>query len=309
VVTELLTVDGLGVRFGGRHPVTVVSDVSFTVRSGEIVVLVGESGCGKSVIASALMRLLPTYAEMTGSARLGSTDLLSASESYLASRVRGRRLAIVMQSAATRLHPMRTIRAQILETRRELASAQSMQEIIAHAGFPADHLDKFPHQLSGGLAQRALIALTLLGDPEVVLADEPTVGLDAELATLITDRLRDLAAEGRGVFMITHDLHIAKRIADRILVMYAGRVVENISASSFFKKPSHPYAKGLLEALPQRAFRPIPGDPPQLDCLPQGCAFRMRCAEATEDCTTEPQSRPTRFGSVSCHHAEGVASC
>src|SRR5262249_43979666 len=155
----------------------------------------------------------PTYAEVTGSAQLGSTDLLSASESYLAGRVRGRRLAIVMQSAATRLHPMRTIRAQILETRRELASTQSMQEIIARAGFPADHLDKFPHQLSGGLAQRALIALTLLGDPEVVLADEPTVGLDTELATLIADRLRDLAAEGRGVFMITHDLHIAKRIA------------------------------------------------------------------------------------------------
>ncbi|WOP13611.1 ABC transporter ATP-binding protein [Streptomyces cyaneofuscatus] len=289
---------------GGRD-IAAVTDARFSVAPGECLALVGESGCGKSVLASALLGLLPANAQTTGSAVLGGdTDLLTAGERTLARTVRGRRIGLVPQSPAAHLTPVRTVRAQLEETLRELSGLRgsaAVQEAAARASFPADHLDRYPHELSGGLAQRAATALALIGDAPLLLADEPTTGLDRDLVERTVDELRRHTDEGRALLIITHDLAAAERIADRVAVMYAGRIVEIADAGPFFGAPGprHPYAKGLLDALPERDFAPIPGMPPELGALPAGCAFAARCARADDRCTTE---RPAFADSLACHH-------
>ncbi|GGP35562.1 ABC transporter ATP-binding protein [Streptomyces abikoensis] len=308
-MTTVLSVRELSVRFrmpGGRH-VAAVGDVSFELAAGECLVLVGESGCGKSVLASALLGLLPGNAETSGEARLGDgLELLSADERTLARTVRGRRIGLVPQSPAAHLTPVRTVRAQLAETVRELtgargaALAEAVEAAAARAAFPAGHLDRYPHQLSGGLAQRAATALALVGDAPLLLADEPTTGLDRELVDRTADELRRHADAGHALLMITHDLAAAERIADRVAVMYAGRVVEIADAAVFFGAagPRHPYARGLLDALPERAFAPVPGMPPELGALPAGCAFAARCATPKEAC----EAVPALVDGVACHH-------
>ncbi|MET9293943.1 ABC transporter ATP-binding protein [Streptomyces sp. NPDC003077] len=297
---------------GGGH-VAAVSDASFDLTPGECLALVGESGCGKSVLASALLGLLPGNANTAGSALLGDTDLLTASEQELARAIRGRRVGLVPQSPAAHLTPVRTVRAQLEETVRELtgtgrADLRAAAEAAAErAAFPLDHLDRYPHELSGGLAQRAATALALVGDAPLLLADEPTTGLDRDLVDRTVDELRRHVLEpsgdgaGRALLMITHDLAAAQRIADRVAVMYAGRLVEIADADAFFGAPGprHPYARGLLDALPERAFTPIPGMPPELGALPSGCAFAPRCGRADPACA----EIPALTGGVACHHA------
>ncbi|WP_369200848.1 ABC transporter ATP-binding protein [Streptomyces sp. PU-14G] len=296
---------------GGRE-VAAVTDVSLDVAPGECLALVGESGCGKSVLASALLGLLPGNARVGGSALLSGpgpgqeTDLLAADEATLARTVRGRRVGLVPQSPAAHLTPVRTVRSQLAETVRELTGARGQVLATAtaaaarRAAFPADHLDRYPHQLSGGLAQRAATALALVGDAPLLLADEPTTGLDRDLVERTVDELRGHADAGRGLLLITHDLAAAQRIADRVAVMYAGRVVELTAGHGFFGAPGprHPYARGLLDALPDRAFLPIPGMPPELGDLPAGCAFAPRCPRADAACSTVPALNST----VACHH-------
>ncbi|MFJ1777460.1 ABC transporter ATP-binding protein [Streptomyces anulatus] len=293
---------------GGRD-IAAVSDARFSVAPGECLALVGESGCGKSVLASALLGLLPANAETTGSAVLGGdTDLLTADERTLARTVRGRRIGLVPQSPAAHLTPVRTVRAQLEESLRELTgvrgSALGKAALVAaaRASFPEGHLDRYPHELSGGLAQRAATALALVGDAPLLLADEPTTGLDRDLVERTVDELRRHTDEGRALLIITHDLAAAERIADRVAVMYAGRIVEIADAAPFFGAPGprHPYARGLLEALPERDFAPIPGMPPELGALPDGCAFAARCAYADARCTDE---RPAFASDLACHHA------
>ncbi|MEU6227573.1 ABC transporter ATP-binding protein [Streptomyces sp. NPDC047042] len=292
---------------GGRS-VAAVTDAHFDVAAGECLALIGESGCGKSVLVSALLGLLPANAQTAGEARLGDLDLLAADERTLARTVRGRRIGLVPQSPAAHLTPVRTIRSQLEETVAALtgvrgrAAVRTAAEAAAErAAFPADHLDRHPHELSGGLAQRAATALALVGDAPLLLADEPTTGLDRDLVDHTVDELRrhvDDAA--RALLMITHDLAAAERIADRVAVMYAGRIVELTDADTFFgiPGPRHPYSRGLLHALPDRAFTPIPGMPPELGDLPDGCAFTARCHLATAACTAVPQLTDT----VACHH-------
>lgn len=324
----VLSVRGLSVRFrmrGGRH-IAAVSDASFDLAAGSCLALVGESGCGKSVLASALLGLLPGNAETAGSALLGGAgpdgapsedapiDLLTASEGQLATRVRGRRIGLVPQSPAAHLTPVRTVRSQLEETVRELTGRAARaalraraEEAAARAAFPLDHLDRYPHELSGGLAQRAATALALVGDARLLLADEPTTGLDRDLVERTVDALRRHTDDHRALLMITHDLVAAERIADRVAVMYAGRIVELADAADFFGSPGprHPYARGLLDALPDRGFTPIPGMPPELGDLPDGCAFAPRCDRATAACAQRPA--PTR--GVACHHpADGVGA-
>ncbi|MFD3916439.1 ABC transporter ATP-binding protein [Streptomyces sp. NPDC058603] len=291
---------------GGRH-IAAVTDAGFDLAAGECLALVGESGCGKSVLASALLGLLPGNAQTTGSAVLDGVDLLAADERTLARTVRGRRVGLVPQSPAAHLTPVRTVRAQLEETVGELTGTRGRElhraaEAAAdRAAFPAGHLDRYPHELSGGLAQRAATALALIGDAPLLLADEPTTGLDRDLVDRTADELRRHADEGRSLLLITHDLAAAERIADRVAVMYAGRIVELADARRFFGKPGprHPYARGLLNALPERAFVPIPGLPPELGELPAGCAFAPRCERATDLCATPP-----RFtDGLACHHA------
>ncbi|WP_198678465.1 ABC transporter ATP-binding protein [Streptomyces sp. Go-475] len=297
---------------GGRR-VAAVTGARFDVAAGECLALIGESGCGKSVLASALLGLLPGNAQTAGSALLGDLDLLAADERTLARTVRGRLVGLVPQSPAAHLTPVRTVRSQLEETVAALTATRSRAALraaaeaaAARAAFPADHLDRHPHELSGGLAQRAATALALVGDAPLLLADEPTTGLDRELVDRTVDELRRHVDEpstanpgGRALLMITHDLAAAERVADRVAVMYAGRIVELADATAFFGAPGprHPYSRGLLQALPDRAFTPVPGMPPELGDLPDGCAFAARCDRATDTCATQPPP-----GTVACHH-------
>ncbi|MFJ9428650.1 ABC transporter ATP-binding protein [Streptomyces sp. NPDC101490] len=312
----VLSVRDLTVRFrlrGGRT-VAAVTGADFDLGAGECLALVGESGCGKSVLASALLGLLPGNAEASGSALLAGAgdrdgvDLITADEKTLARTVRGRRVGLVPQSPAAHLTPVRTVRSQLEETVRALtgtarrARRAAAEDAADRAAFPAGHLDRYPHELSGGLAQRAATALALIGGAPLLIADEPTTGLDRDLVERTADELRRHADDGRALLLITHDLTAAARIADRVAVMYAGRIVEIAPAHRFFGTagPRHPYARGLLDALPDRAFIPIPGMPPELSDLPDGCAFAARCPRAGEACAV----RPEFTAGVACHHPE-----
>ncbi len=234
------------------------------------------------MLASALLGLLPANARTAGHAHLGDLDLLTADEPTLARTVRGRRVGLVPQSPAAHLTPVRTIRSHIEETvarltgtRGRAARRQAAERAAERVEFPLDHLDRHPHELSGGLAQRAATALALIGDAPLLLADEPTTGLDRDLVDRTVDELRRHVDDGHALLVITHDLAAAERIADRVAVMYAGRIVELTGAPAFFDAPGprHPYSRGLLEALPERSFTPVPGLPPELGSLPDGCAF------------------------------------
>ncbi|MFD0366549.1 ABC transporter ATP-binding protein [Streptomyces sp. NPDC127114] len=349
----VLSVRGLTVRFrmrGGRS-VAAVTDADFDLAAGECLALVGESGCGKSVLASALLGLLPGNAETEGTALLTTPagprrphrdrpgpdpgrrddrdgdvgrqagrprgdrpqevlDLLAADERTLARAVRGRRIGLVPQSPAAHLTPVRTVRAHLEETVRALTDTPRRERRAAaeaaaeRAAFPAGHLDRYPHELSGGLAQRAATALALVGDAPLLLADEPTTGLDRELVDRTADELRRHADRGKALLLITHDLTAARRVADRVAVMYAGRIVEIAPAARFFGEPGprHPYARGLLDALPEREFTPVPGLPPALSDLPEGCAFAPRCARASAACAV----RPEFLAGAACHHPLGA---
>ncbi|MEU6658766.1 ABC transporter ATP-binding protein [Streptomyces sp. NPDC046821] len=290
--------------------VQAVDGARFDLAAGECLALVGESGCGKSVLASALLGLLPGNAETAGSAFVGDLDLLAADEHTLARTVRGRRVGLVPQSPAAHLTPVRTVRSQLREVVRELTGARgtrlaaAVEEAAARAAFPGGHLDRYPHELSGGLAQRAATALALVGDAPLLLADEPTTGLDRDLVDRTVDELRRHIGSDRALLLITHDLAAAERIADRVAVMYASRVVELADAACFFGTPGpqHPYARGLLNALPDREFTPIPGMPPELGALPDGCAFAERCDRADALCAVGPALRD----GVACHHPATV---
>ncbi|MFD8484478.1 oligopeptide/dipeptide ABC transporter ATP-binding protein [Streptomyces sp. NPDC059712] len=293
---------------GGRR-VAAVTDARFDVAAGECLALIGESGCGKSVLASALLGLLPGNAQTAGRALLGDLDLLAADERTFARTVRGRLIGLVPQSPAAHLTPVRTVRSQLEETVAELtgvrgrtALREAAEAAAERAAFPVDHLDRHPHELSGGRAQRGAPPRPPVAGAPRRAADEPTTGLDRDLVDHTVDELRRHVDKGggRGLLMITHDLAAAERIADRVAVMYAGRIVELADATAFFGTPGprHPYSRGLLDALPDRAFAPIPGLPPELGALPDGCAFAARCDRASDACATLPPLR----GEVACHH-------
>jgi peptide/nickel transport system ATP-binding protein len=310
--STMLTIKDLTVRF--RLPdaiVEAVTGIDLAVAPGELLAVVGESGCGKSVLAHALLGLLPANATVSGTALLHGNgalvDLLAADEKTLARTVRGRRVGLVPQSPATALTPVRTGRHLLQETLRAHGRARTDAETVA-AGVglaPAD-LDLYPHELSGGMAQRLVTALALAPDPPLLLADEPTSGLDRPLVDATLDLLRARCDQGSAVILITHDLAAAERVADTVAVMYASRIVEHRPAREFFGGPRHPYAHALLDALPDRAFTPIPGHPPMLTDLPAGCAFAPRCPRAAEECGSRPGLDSDEQGRLACHHPIGA---
>ncbi|MEJ2868095.1 ABC transporter ATP-binding protein [Actinomycetospora sp. OC33-EN08] len=313
-MSAALEVTGLDVRFRlrgsrGRPPrlVRAASDVALTLHHGRLLALVGESGCGKSVLTEALTGLLPGNAETRGRATLhpDGLDLLTAPEAVLRDEVRGRRIGLVGQSAGTFLTPTRTVGAQLREAVRMLDGPESAEVLAERAGLPAAALDLYPHELSGGTAQRAGLAAALAGDPEVVLADEPTAGLDRPLVDRTTDLLAELARAGKAVLLITHDLRAVRRIAASgpvdLAVMYASRIVESGPADEVFARPWHPYTAGLLGALPDEGFVPVPGHPPELSDLPSGCPFRPRCGRPS--CTDDPTLVHHGERAVACHPA------
>jgi peptide/nickel transport system ATP-binding protein len=295
----LLQVDELTVRFRTEDgPVLAVDTASFAVAEREVLALVGESGCGKSVTAMALTGLLPPNAEVTGSVRLTGRELLGARENRL-STVRGREIAYVFQEPMTSLNPVLTVGRQVREVlyRHQRMARRAAQrralDLFGQVGIPEPgrRLGEYPHQLSGGMRQRVMIAMALACQPKLLVADEPTTALDVTIQAGILDLLRTLSAEiGTAVLLITHDLAVVADIADRVVVMYAGRTIEESDVDGLFAAPSHPYTRGLLDAVPNPArrhdggLREIPGMVPVLRSAQDACTFADRCTYAQEDC-------------------------
>jgi oligopeptide/dipeptide ABC transporter ATP-binding protein len=300
----LLDVRGLRTHFHtSAGVIRAVDGVSWDVRKGETVALVGESGCGKSVSALSVMRLVsaPAGRIVAGEILFRGRNLLALSEEEMR-RVRGREIGMIFQEPMTSLNPVLTIGRQLtetVETHLAMTSAQSQAravELLSLVGIPEGmrRLRQFPHQFSGGMRQRIMIAMALACDPALVLADEPTTALDVTIQAQILELMKSLSRRlGAAIMMITHNLGVVARYADRVNVMYAGKIVERGTAREIYANPRHPYTLGLLRSVPRldeprRAkLQPIPGQPPDLSRLPAGCSFAPRCAYAIDRCRVE----------------------
>lgn len=309
---------GLALRFRGQSN-DVVDDVSLSARSGEVLCVVGESGCGKSVTAMALMGLLPPDSSIISSGNLKvGEDSFDLTRDVLPRSMRGSRIAMIFQEPMTSLNPAFRIGDQICEaivqhsgaTRPEaLARAEDMLQRVGIAN-PSQRLFEYPHQLSGGMRQRVMIAMALANDPQVLIADEPTTALDVTIQAQILDLIRDLRDDtGMSTIMITHDLGVVAEIADRVAVMYGGQVVEQGPVREVFDNPQHPYTIGLMSAMPG-LDRPgerlaiVPGTVPTIANMPEGCRFRTRCAFAAATCAGRPAlSEIAPQHHVACHFA------
>ncbi|MGW4032985.1 ABC transporter ATP-binding protein [Streptomyces sp. NPDC004838] len=315
---EDLTVDLLSRAEGAPVSRRVVHEVSFALHQGETLALIGESGSGKSLSAMALMGLIPAAtARVGGSVRHRGTDLLTLDSDALRAR-RGKHIAMIFQDALSALNPTLTVGFQIAEAirahegvgRRE-ARARAV-ELMAQVRIPdpARRYRDYPHQLSGGMRQRVMIATAMALSPDVLIADEPTTALDVTVQAQIMELLAELREEtGSALLLITHDLGLAAGTADRVAIMYAGHIVEQAPVEELYDRPAHPYTQGLLAAVPHLEgppsdLTPIPGTPPGPGLLPAGCPFHPRCPAAREPCSA---NRPTLFPArpsrlVACHY-------
>ncbi len=323
----LLEVVGLKTHFESRAGVVkAVEGVDLVVDAGEVLGLVGESGSGKSILGLSILRLVdPPGRIVDGRVVFDGVDLATRDESAMRA-LRGGRIAMVFQDPVMTLNPVLTIGTQMIETmaahpRTPPRSRDAMREraiaSLARVGIPspAERLAAYPHQLSGGMRQRVAIAIALLNDPSLLICDEPTTALDVTIQARIVAQVQALVADAKpplAVIWITHDLTVVAGLADRIAVMYAGRIVESGTAAEIIGTPRHPYTRGLVDATPAAAARDgavrrrlaqIPGSPPSPAHLPRGCPFRPRCPNAQDDCLVDP---PTTVGptgrSLRCHH-------
>ena len=304
----LLVVDGLRTYFDLRHGVVkAVDGVSFTLEPHETLAIVGESGCGKSITALSLMRLVPDPPGRIagGSVTFDGVDLLSLSEEAMRS-VRGNDIAMIFQEPMTSLNPVLTIGSQIAEVlllHERISRQQAWDKAVdmlrlARIPEPEQRAKEYPHQLSGGMRQRAMIAMALACNPKVLIADEPTTALDVTIQAQILDLMLDLQKKlGTAIILITHDLGVVAETAQRVIVMYAGRKVEEASVEELFAQPQHPYTRGLMASIPRlelmrgydsedvdARLQEIPGLVPPLTDLPPGCVFAPRCAHADDRC-------------------------
>jgi oligopeptide/dipeptide ABC transporter ATP-binding protein len=323
----LLDVRSLSTQFATKHGVVrAVDEVSWDVGEGETVALVGESGCGKSVSALSIMRLVaaPAGRIVGGHVLFKGRDLLTLSEDEMR-RVRGREIAMIFQEPMTSLNPVLTVGRQLTEGLEihlgmtPTAARARAIELLGMVGIPdpARRLPQYPHQFSGGMRQRMMIAMALACEPALVLADEPTTALDVTIQAQILELMRDLSRRlGAAMLIITHNLGVVARYADRVNVMYAGRIIERGTAREIYANPRHPYTLGLLRSVPRldeprRArLAPIEGQPPDLSRLPEGCAFVPRCAFRVDRCLTErPPLREIGDGRhvSACWEAEQLA--
>ena len=305
--SNLVDVDDLSVRFVSREAtVHAVNGVSFSVRPGEVLCILGESGSGKSVTLRAMMRLLPERrTKIAGRIRVDGQDVLSLDKSALR-KLRGGLVSMIFQEPMTALDPVYSIGAQIIETMMRhkgssyAAARARALELLELVKIPsaAQRLGNYPHELSGGLRQRAMIAMALSCGPRLLLADEPTTALDATVQVQVLILLRRLQREmGMGTIFVTHDLGVASEIADRIAVMYAGRIVEEGPVADVLARPLHPYTQGLMASTVHGQSRDqdidaIAGSPPDMRRLPAGCAFAPRCPQASMECRAAvPEAR------------------
>ena len=308
-MTRVLEVNNLRVSFPGtgQSRFYPVDGVSFSLQRGEMLALVGESGCGKSLTSLALLQLIPPPGRVeTGSAiRLGDTDVLALKGEALR-RIRGRRIGMIFQDPMTSLNPVFTVEAQIVEgilAHFKISAADARERalrLLQEVGIPdpAQRLKAYPHQLSGGMRQRVMIAIALAAEPEILVADEPTTALDVTVQAQILEVLDGLRARrGMAILLITHDLGIVAGRADRVAVMYAGQIVEEAPTALLFANPSHPYTQGLFASVPRisgplRRLNPIRGSVPAAAAWPTGCRFRPRCPQAFDRSETEPPLIP-----------------
>jgi len=318
----VLSVRNLSVDFKTDDGVVhAVDDLSFDLAPSETLGIVGESGSGKSVTSLAIMGLLPQTASISGEAVFDGDNLIGRSEKQL-QPVRGNRIAMIFQDALAALNPVHRVGDQIAEavavhhdlSRADLrARAVELLDIVGIPN-PIARADDYPHQYSGGMRQRAMIAMAIANDPDVLIADEPTTALDVTVQAQIMALLRDLRSEYHmAVVLITHDLALVAEEADRVAVMYAGNIVETGTVAEVFGNPKHPYTKGLLNSVPVNARRgddlkSIGGSPPDLHSIPQGCVYQARCPLAADVCkTTRPTLATVGTGrKAACHFPEEV---
>jgi len=317
VTAPLLDVQDLRTQFGeGARAVKAVDGVSFSVRKGEILGLVGESGSGKSITGFSILGLIEPPGRIAGGKILfQGEDLVGAPRETLR-RIRGKRIAMIFQDPMMTLNPVLSIGTQMVEAvlahdavpRR--TAEERARDALGLVGIPSpeERLKAYPHQFSGGMRQRVAIAIALLHRPDLVIADEPTTALDVTIQSQILYEVRRLAdAFGMALVWISHDLGVVAGLADRIAVMYAGRIVETGTVDDVLDRPAHPYTRGLMDALPATAvpgerLRPIPGMAPPPTSRPDGCPFRTRCAAATDACRTEPVVTDAAGHEWRCHH-------
>jgi peptide/nickel transport system ATP-binding protein len=318
----VLQVEGLSTHFFTKGGIVkAVDDVSFAVARGEVLGLVGESGSGKSMTGYSVMGLIDPPGRVVGGRILFQGRDLRALGAEAMRQLRGNRIAMVFQDPMMTLNPVMRVDAQMIESvqahervSRRAALARS-REVLVKVGIaaPDERLRSYPHQFSGGMRQRIAIAIALINGPDLIIADEPTTALDVTIQGQILSEVQSLAREsGTALIWITHDLSVVAGLADRICVMYAGRIVERGSTTDVLTHPAHPYTQGLLDSVPSRnprgaPLRQIPGMTPSLLNLPPGCTFRDRCARATEVCGAMPEMR--RVGgdaddaqATRCHH-------
>jgi peptide/nickel transport system ATP-binding protein len=293
--------------------VKAVDGVDFTIRRGQTLGMVGESGCGKSVTAMSVMRLIERPGRIVaGTARLGGTDLLSLSEKEMEA-TRGNRIAMIFQEPMTSLNPVYTCGDQIAEAvarhlglGRKAADARAV-EMLGRVGIPEARrrARQYPHELSGGMRQRVMIAMALSTEPELLIADEPTTALDVTIQAQILELMKELREQNQmAIMLITHDLGVVAEMADEVVVMYGGKVVERSDAVTVYEQPHHPYAKGLLASIPRlgekrRRLDVIRGVVPNPLNLPSGCLFKRRCPEGMPICDNPPPVRELRAGHIS----------
>lgn len=309
----MLSVRNLNISFTmydvglAQKQVTVITDLDLEIRAGEVVAVVGASGSGKSLLAHALLGILPHNATLAGEIQFCGEVLDQARKV----RLRGKQIALIPQSV-TSLDPLMRVgpqarRAATLSGIQGTAAARAVQGVFARYGLAAAVQRLYPFQLSGGMARRVLVSTAVMGQAALVIADEPTPGLHPDVVMETLGHLRALADAGKGVLLITHDIEAALRVADRVAVFYAGTTVEIANASDFARGPAalrHPYTQSLWRALPQNEFTPLPGAQPAPTALPPGCLFADRCPLVTPACRAErPPMRRVRDGLVRCIHA------
>lgn len=321
---NLLTVEDLRTYFETEDgTVKAVDGVSFAVKSGETLGIVGESGSGKSVANLSLMRLIPDPPGkiVSGSVNFHGRDVLKMSSREVRA-LRGKRIAMIFQDPMTSLNPFMRVSKQLMEVTRlhlghttEQARAHAIK-MLEHVGIPdaAERVDSYPHQFSGGMRQRVMIAMALSCEPELLIADEPTTALDVTIQAQILDLIKRLKSEtGASVILITHDLGVVAGMTDHVVVMYAGKIFEQAATSELFARPANPYTRGLLRSVPDPASEQgklyqIPGQPPDLARMPAGCPFASRCERAEEICRREfpPFVELTVDHHSLCHFASEV---
>lgn len=289
----LLSIQNLKVHFHTEDgAVRAVNDVDLVIEEGETLGLIGETGCGKTVLGLSILRLLSENTKVEGKILYRGKDLLKLNEDEIR-KIRGKEIAMIFQNPLTSFNPVLTIGVQLsepFELHQHLKKKDAIQKVIemlklVQIPSPSERINEYPHEFSGGMRQRAMIAMGLACKPSLIIADEPTKGLDVTIQAQVVDLMKEMTTNSKtSMLLITHDLGVAAELCDNIAVMYPGEIIEYADIKEFFKNPKHPYAQGLLDSLPSRGLKPMNGMSPSLINLPKGCKFHPRCPFVMEIC-------------------------